>query len=134
MNALLFNGQKAGWDLPLLRIMGSLAFYVSGAAGGIFAPALAAGACLSSFVASCFSLGSPELLVLLGMAGFLTGVTRTPFTAFVLVLEMTDHHNAIFPIMLCAITAEVSAGLLEKESFYEWAKRRFIPTSPVKKA
>ena len=41
MNALLFKGQKAGWDLPLLRIAGSLVFYMSGASGGIFAPALA---------------------------------------------------------------------------------------------
>jgi H+/Cl- antiporter ClcA len=127
MNALLFKGQKAGWDLPLLRIAGSLVFYVSGAAGGIFAPALAAGACLSSFVTSWASPGSPELFVLLGMAGFLTGVTRTPFTAFVLVLEMTNHHNAIFPIMLCAITADFSARLLEKESFYEWSRIRFMP-------
>ncbi len=130
MNALLFKGQKAGWDLPLLRIAGSLVFYLSGAAGGIFAPALAAGACLSSFVTSSLSLGSPELLVLLGMAGFLTGVTRTPFTAFVLVLEMTDHHNAIFPIMLCAITSEFSANFIDKESFYEWSRARFMaPTS-----
>jgi len=129
MNALLFKGQKAGWDLPLLRIMGSLVFYVSGAAGGIFAPALASGACISSFVTSWLSLGSPELLILLGMAGFLTGVTRTPFTAFVLVLEMTDHHNAIFPIMLCAITAELTARLLDKESFYEWARIRFMPAN-----
>ena len=61
------------------------------------------------------------------MAGFLTGVTQTPFTAFVLVLEMTDHHNAIFPIMLCAITADFSAKLLDKESFYEWSRVRFMP-------
>ncbi len=134
MNALLFRGQIAGWDLPLLRVAGSLVFYVSGAAGGIFAPALAAGACLSSWAASQLSLGSPELLVLLGMAGFLTGVTRTPFTAFVLVLEMTDHHNAIFPIMLCAITAEFCAKLLDQESFYEWSRIRFMPASPRIKA
>jgi H+/Cl- antiporter ClcA len=129
MNALLFKGQTATWDLPLLRIIGSLVFYLSGAAGGIFAPALASGACISSFVTSWLSLGSPELLVLLGMAGFLTGVTRTPFTAFVLVLEMTDHHNAIFPIMLCAITAEFSAKILDQESFYEWSRVRFMPNS-----
>ncbi len=127
MNSLLFKGQKAVWDLPLLRIAGSLVFYMSGAAGGIFSPALASGACLSSFIASWLSLGSPELLILLGMAGFLTGATRTPFTAFVLILEMSDHHNAIFPIMLCAIIAELSAGFLDKESFYEWAKSRFMP-------
>jgi H+/Cl- antiporter ClcA len=127
MNALLFKGEKSTWDLPFLRAIGSLTFYVSGAAGGIFAPALAAGACTGSVLDSLFHTGSANLLILLGMAGFLTGVTRTPFTAFVLVVEMTDHHVAIFPIMLSALAAELVARPLDKESFYEWARRRFMP-------
>ncbi len=67
-----------------------------------------------------------NLLVLLGMVGFPTGATRTPFTAFVLVMEMTDHHAAIFPIMLSALTAELVARTMDKESFYEWARKRFM--------
>jgi len=127
MNALLFKGEKSTWDLPFLRAAGSLVFYVSGAAGGIFAPALAAGACTGSVLDSLFHADSANLLILLGMAGFLTGVTRTPFTAFVLVVEMTDHHVAIFPIMLSAMAAELVARPLDKESFYEWARKRFMP-------
>jgi hypothetical protein len=66
--------------------------------------------------------------------GFLTGVTRMPFTAFVLVVEMTDHHVAIFPIMLSALAAELVARPLSHESFYEWARKRFMPQSrPVKR-
>lgn len=127
MNSMLFKDEKAGWDLPFLRVAGSVVFYASGGAGGIFSPSLAAGACTGSFLDSLLNSGSPHLLILLGMAGFLTGVTRTPFTAFVLVVEMTDHHVAIFPIMLAALTAELVARPLSRESFYEWARGRFLP-------
>lgn len=34
------------------------------------------------------------------MVSFLTGVTRTPFTSAILVLEMTDRHSVIFHLML----------------------------------
>ncbi|SRR5579871_709930 len=131
MNNLLFKDEKAGWDLPFLRVAGSLAFYASGGAGGIFAPSLAAGACTGSLLDSLLNTGSPHLLILLGMAGFLTGVTRTPFTAFVLVVEMTDHHVAIFPIMLAALAAELVARPVSRESFYEWARKRFMAKPKV---
>ncbi|HJT23537.1 MAG TPA: chloride channel protein, partial [bacterium] len=131
MNSMLFKDEKAGWDLPFLRMVGSLAFYASGGAGGIFSPSLAAGACTGSALDSLLHSGSPHLLILLGMAGFLTGVTRTPFTAFVLVIEMTDHHVAIFPIMLSALTADLVARSLGRESFYEWAHHRFMAKPKV---
>ncbi len=66
-------------------------------------------------------------MVLMGMVGFLTGVTLTPFTAFVLVMEMTDDHRTIFPIMLAALASELIAKVIDPESFYEWAKYRFMP-------
>ncbi len=132
INGLLFKGEQADWYLPILRAVGSLVFYVSGAAGGIFAPALAAGACTGSVLASLFLSDSANLLILLGMVGFLTGVTRTPFTAFVLVVEMTNDHAAIFPIMLSALTAELVARIIDKDSFYEWARKRFMPPARSK--
>lgn len=53
------------------------------------------------------------------MIGFLTGVTRTPITAFVLVLEMTDRHSAVFPMMLAAVFSSLGARLIGEKSFYE---------------
>lgn len=127
--ALLFKGQTANWSLPFLRAFGSVIFIASGAAGGIFAPALAAGACAGSYLGSLFHNDMNNLMVLMGMVGFLTGMTRTPFTAFVLVMEMTDDHRAIFPIMLASLAAELIAHAIDPESFYEWAKHRFLPVA-----
>jgi H+/Cl- antiporter ClcA len=70
-------------------------------------------------------------MVTLGMIGFLTGVTRTPFTSFILVLEMTDRHSAIFPMMLVALAANWSAWLTDSESFYEHVKKKWLPQRPI---
>ncbi|OGV56630.1 MAG: hypothetical protein A2X49_08580 [Lentisphaerae bacterium GWF2_52_8] len=123
---LLFNGQTASPGLFLVRFASTVVSYLSGAAAGIFAPSLAIGATLGSIVANWVDSPHANLMVLLGMIAFLTGVTRTPFTAFVLVLEMTDRHSAIFPMMLAAMAASSSAFLIDKRSFYEIMRQRLV--------
>ena len=101
--------------------------YASGCAGGIFAPALATGASIGSSVSSLAPQVDPNLLTLVGMIAFLTGLTRTPFTAFVLVLEMTDRHSVIFSMMIAAMAASAAAQLVGAHSLYERAMVGFLP-------
>lgn len=124
---LLFTSSAGfDWKLIAVRFVGPLLSYLSGAAGGIFAPSLAAGASIGHGLASLVSAPQENLFTLLGMIAFLTGVTRAPFTSFVLVLEMTDRHSAIFPMMLSAWMAMAAVKLLGgHESFYEYMKYRF---------
>lgn len=117
---LLFKTtEPAGAGLVIGRMAGSFVSFACGGAGGIFAPALASGAALASALAPAFSGIEPRLLIVLGMVGFLTGVTRTPFTSFVLVLEMTDRHSSLFPMMIAAMSAYATSHLVDHESFYE---------------
>jgi H+/Cl- antiporter ClcA len=60
------------------------------------------------------------------MVGFLTGVTRTPFTSAILVLEMTDRHSVIFQLMLAAMLANLVALMIDKHSLYERLKQNFL--------
>jgi H+/Cl- antiporter ClcA len=76
-----------------------------------------------------FHTDHPNLMVLLGMIGFLTGVTRTPFTSFILVLEMTNRHLAIFPMMLAALSAQWIAQFVDNKSFYEHVKDSYLTQS-----
>ena len=120
IETLLFdNPAPVGPGIVLGRLAGSFVSFAAGGAGGIFAPALASGAALASSLAPAFSPVDARLLIVLGMVAFLTGVTRTPFTSFVLVLEMTDRHSAIFPMMIAAMSAYATAHLVDHESFYE---------------
>jgi H+/Cl- antiporter ClcA len=126
---ILFTNQKyTSWDVSLLRMVGPMLSFTSGAAGGIFAPSLSAGAGIGSLVAGWFHLSATNtnLLVLSGMVGFLTGVTRTPFTSAILVLEMTDRHNVIFFLILAGMIASMAAYLIDKHSLYDHLRGEYV--------
>ncbi len=124
---LLFkDSSHADFKLAVGRFFSPMISYLSGGAGGIFAPSLAAGGSIGGFLASWLDPLSAHLFILTGMIGFLTGVTRAPFTSFVLVLEMTDRHSAIFPMMIAALGSSFIAKLVEPESFYEHIKKGYL--------
>jgi H+/Cl- antiporter ClcA len=119
ITGILFNNQESSALYAAARILGSLLSSLAGAAGGIFAPALASGAATGEWLASILAPNMQNLGPICGMVAFLTGVTRTPVTAFVLILEMTDRHSAIFPMMLAALVAHIFARAVDPKSFYE---------------
>jgi len=129
MQTTLFTSHKyVAWYIPVLRIVGPVFSFTTGGAGGVFAPALGAGASVGSLVASWFKVSDIDtnMLILAGMVGFLTGVTRSPFTSVILVLEMTDRHNVIFHLILAGMVASLVAVLIEKHSFYDHLKTGYI--------
>ena len=129
MATTLFTPDKfASWQLPFLRIIGPIISFSTGAAGGIFAPSLSAGASIGAVIAGWFHLPatSANLIILCGMTGFLTGITRSPFTCSILVIEMTNTHNIIFYIMLTALVANLVSNFISKHSFYDYLKDQYI--------
>lgn len=129
MVSTLFTSQKhLEWYVPFLRIIGSIVSFSTGASGGIFAPSLSAGASIGAVFAGWFhfSISETNLLILSGMTGFLTGITRSPFTSSILVLEMTNSHNVIFYIMLTALISNLIATLVSRHSFYDHLKDQYI--------
>jgi H+/Cl- antiporter ClcA len=129
INRLLFqnNGESPGYLFPV-RFAGMVLSYSGGGAGGVFATSLSAGALLGDGLARL--AGVPvldrNLLILVSMVGFLTGVVRSPFTAAILVLEMTDRHSAIFQLLLGALLAQAVATLIDRHSLYEHLKQGFV--------
>jgi len=129
MVSTLFSDQKKiEWYIPFLRMVGPIFSFSAGAAGGIFAPSLSAGATIGAVLAEWFHLSNPEtnLIILCGMTGFLTSITRSPFTSSILVLEMTNSHNVIFYIMLTALFSNLVAVSLSRRSLYEHLKEQYL--------
>ena len=120
---LLFtNGNAApeiSWWLAIWRVVGIAVTYLSGCAGGIFAPSLSAGAALGAALANAFSFDNQNLMIVMAMIAFLTGATRSPFTSFILVFEMTDRQAAVVPMLASALLAYGAAKLIDNHSFYE---------------
>lgn len=128
---LLFSENKEiSWGLIAARYFGPLATYSTGVAGGMFAPSLAAGAALGAKISMLASPANGNFVILLCMIAFLSGVTRAPFTSFVLVMEMTDRHSAIFAMMLASLIATLAGKIVDSRSFYERASTRLIRSLP----
>lgn len=125
MTTTLFTAEKnVHWYTAFFRILGTILSFTVGAAGGIFAPSLGAGAGVGSLIAGWLEVSTTNanLLILCGMVGFLTGVTRTPFTSAILVLEMTDRHSVIFHLMIAGLAASLVSLLIDKHSLYDHLK------------
>jgi H+/Cl- antiporter ClcA len=129
METTLFTKAKfVHWYTPLLRMAGPLFSFTTGAAGGVFAPALGAGASIGSVVAGWFKVSDIDanMLILAGMVAFLTGVTRSPFTSVILVLEMTNRHNVVFHLILAGMVASLVSVLIDKHSLYDRLKVQYV--------
>lgn len=119
--SLLFKGEVVGAKEVVGRFGATLATYASGGAGGVFAPTLALGAATASFVEALLQSELGTVGILAGMTAALSALTLSPLTAFVLILEMTDRHSAIFPLMISALIGQGVARFVSQESFYEYA-------------
>lgn len=119
INQVLFTFDSIPLSECFARVFMPAISSMTGIAGGVFAPSLSAGAILGGFASEFMDPSLRTILALSGMVAFLTGVTHTPITSFILVLEMTDRHGAVFPMMIAAIFSLVGAHLVSKTSFYE---------------
>lgn len=124
INFVLFDNKNIPYFDVIFRFISPILSSMTGIAGGIFAPSLAAGSTLGGFLSQFFDFEFKSLLGLVGMIGFLNGVTKAPITSFVLVLEMTDRHSSVFPMMMAAIFSSLGSHLISHESFYERSARR----------
>lgn len=103
----------------------SVASYASGAPGGIFAPMLLLGALLGAAFAKGVGAAWPswgdqtQVLAVLGMAAVFVGSVRAPLTGIVLISEMTDGYQLLFPVCIAALGAYLTAEAFRNPPIYE---------------
>jgi chloride channel protein, CIC family len=88
----------------------------SGTSGGILAPILMMGAALGGVLGHVLPGASPGVWALIGLAGALAGVTRSPFTAIVFAFELTHDQNSLLALLVAATVAHLLSVLLLKRS------------------
>ncbi|MHB8630131.1 MAG: chloride channel protein [Aggregatilineales bacterium] len=96
----------------------------SGNSGGVFAPALLSGAVLGGafgqiveYLAPGTTAG-PGAFAVVGMAAVFAGAARAPFTAILIVFELTDDYHMIVPLIAGVIVSLIVAERLHPESIY----------------
>ena len=116
--SLLTGHPGRGFSLASSKWVANLAASASGAPGGIFAPALAAGAGLGAGFARFTPFLSARDGVVLGMVAYLAGVVQAPLTSAVILMEMTRDPGLVGPLMLSAIVARGASRLILREPIY----------------
>lgn len=105
---------------PIGKMFTTLLSYWSGMAGGIFAPCLSIGSGMGILVARLFSILNFKACALLGMASFFSGTVQAPLTAVIIVMEMTDEHTLIFPLLVAALLAQSIGKTIMPVSLYRF--------------
>lgn len=125
----LLSGQSAPLSFGPAKLIATVATALSGAPGGIFAPSLSVGAgvgqWLSLGMAHVFPGVAPSAIVLVGIAGYFTGVTRAPLTAVIIVMEMTADRGMILPLMATALVADAVSTMVCRRKLYHALSLQF---------
>ncbi len=88
----------------------------SGTSGGILAPLLIMGAAIGGLLGNILPGASSTDWAVLGMAGLLSGVTRSPFTSIVFALELTHDTDLFLPLLITTTLAHFLSVLILKRS------------------
>jgi chloride channel protein, CIC family len=111
---------RLGIDALILLFSVKLVIWVAGlgggTSGGILAPILMMGAAIGGVLGHVLPGASVGVFALLGMAGSLGGVTRSPFTAIVFAFELTHDENSLLALLVAATCAHLVSVLTLKRS------------------
>lgn len=119
----------------ILKMAATFVSYLSGIPGGLFAPSLATGAGLGSNLAHLMPFVPAGAVVVLGMVAYFSGVVQAPITAFVIVMEMTENHDIVLPLMATSFIAFSISKLVCPKPLYQTLAQGFlqgIEPDPVK--
>lgn len=127
VSELLFDqSQHADWRVIVGRFFGTLLSHISGCVGGFLAPSLALGGAIGSQFADLTGYPNHNLLVMVGMSAFLSAIIGAPFTAWVIVMEITGSHAATFPLMLASlVSAGTMKGILDRKIIFLPGRKKF---------
>ena len=119
---------QAEWDpiYPLMKFCSTLASYLSGIPGGIFAPSLATGAGVGANLGHWLPIAPMSVMVLLGMVGYFSGVVQSPLTAFIIVMEMTNNQEMLFPLILTSFIAYGVSHVICPQPIYHALSLAFL--------
>jgi H+/Cl- antiporter ClcA len=125
--SILEQNAHLPWYYAPARALATLAAYLSGVPAGLLAPSLSVGAGLGQVVSDFGGYGAAVPFAILGMCGYLAGVTQAPLTSLVIVMEMTTQHAMVLPLMVTAAIATAISKLLSPPLYRTLALERYAP-------
>jgi H+/Cl- antiporter ClcA len=116
--AILHSVQPMEPSYPFLKMLATCATFFSGIPSGIFVPSLATGAGFGVNLANWFPIAPASAMILLTMTAYFSGMLQSPLTSFVIVMEMTNSHEILIPLMATAFFASGTSKLINPIPLY----------------
>jgi chloride channel protein, CIC family len=116
--------------LALLKIVATTVSFVSGAPGGMFAPALFVGAMLGGAVGNVERIFFPQLTsstgtyALVGMGVLFAGFLRVPMTSVFMVLEVSGNYEIIVPVIVANTVSYLVSRSLQEIPIFDLLTRQ----------
>lgn len=124
--SILMANAHLSWSYAPARAAATLLTYLSGIPAGLLAPSLSVGAGLGQWAADVSGQATAVPFAILGMCGYLAGVTQAPLTSLVIVMEMTGQHAMVLPLMITAALAAALSKLISPP-LYQTLALRYLP-------
>ena len=138
-HAILIEGQTLPSTYPLAKAAASFLTLASSIPGGLFTPSLSVGAGLGQLAAGLLPQMNRQVVVLLAMGAYFSGVVQSPITAAVIIVEMTGARFMTLPLLVTTALAYQASRLVCPMSLYEGLAQRFVrkmagPAVPAERA
>jgi len=122
----LFHAESMPAEYPLMRMLASIATFFIGIPAGIFVPSLSVGAGIGANLAEWLPIAPLSIVILLGMTGYFAGMLQAPLTSFVIIMEMTNSHDLLLPMMATAFIANGTSKLICPLSLYQGLTQHYL--------
>jgi H+/Cl- antiporter ClcA len=77
------------------------------------------GAGIGSEISNIYQHISPQVIIIMAMVAYLSGVIRAPLTSAFLVLEMTNSLNLLLPAIIVAFVSDKTSKQISEQPIYE---------------
>ncbi len=121
----LEGGAELSSLFGVAKMLATFVSILSGIPGGLFAPGLATGAGLGTNVADLLPFLPGAAVILLTMVAYLSGMTQAPLTSFIIVMEMTDNHQMLVPLMIASLVASGASRSIAPVPLYHVLSNSF---------
>jgi len=125
--AILHNVYPMEPSYPFLKMLTTFATFFSGIPSGIFVPSIATGAGFGVDLAHWIPIAPVSAMILLTITAYFSGMLQSPLTSFVIVMEMTNSHGILIPLMATAFFASGTSKLINPVPLYQALSDTYKP-------
>lgn len=124
--AILLMGQNLPIYYAAAKAAASFFSLISAIPGGLFTPSLSVGAGLGQLATMLFPEVNRQVVILLAMSAYFSGVVQSPLTAAVIIIEMTATRFMALPLLVATVLAYSASRQVCPVSLYESLAQNFL--------